>query len=185
MGRDKAWLPFGDEFSLQRVVRILGEVVSPIVVVAAADQELPPLPADVLLVRDEHLSLGPLAGLAVGLETLRDRVETAYVSSCDVPLLLAAFVWRVIELLGDHDVAIPRDGEYHHPLAAVYRTKLAQTARELIAANRLRPIFLFEKARTREIDLTELRDVDPQLRSLRNTNTPEDYAAALRDAGLE
>ena len=36
MGQSKAMLPFGNELLLQRVVRILGEVVSPIVVVAPA-----------------------------------------------------------------------------------------------------------------------------------------------------
>ena len=41
MGSSKALLPFGSETMLQRVVRLLGEVVSPMVVVAAVDQELP------------------------------------------------------------------------------------------------------------------------------------------------
>ncbi len=44
MGVPKATLPFGPETMLQRVVRLLGTVVSPIVVVAARDQELPELP---------------------------------------------------------------------------------------------------------------------------------------------
>ncbi len=35
MGRPKAWLPFGGETMLERVVRLLSEVVHPIVVVAA------------------------------------------------------------------------------------------------------------------------------------------------------
>ena len=49
MGRDKASLPFGPELMLQRVVRLLGEVVDPrkIVVVAAPGQSLPELPAGV------------------------------------------------------------------------------------------------------------------------------------------
>src|SRR3982750_1451674 len=49
MGYPKALLPFGPELMLQRMVRLLGEVVSPIVVVAAPEQELPELPPDVLL----------------------------------------------------------------------------------------------------------------------------------------
>jgi molybdopterin-guanine dinucleotide biosynthesis protein A len=53
MGRAKAWLELGRETFLQRVVRVLGEVVSPVVVVAAVGQELPPLPDDVEIVRDE------------------------------------------------------------------------------------------------------------------------------------
>ena len=54
MGTSKALLPFGPETMLQRVVRLLSGVVSPIVVVAAVDQELPPLPSDVIITRDER-----------------------------------------------------------------------------------------------------------------------------------
>lgn len=185
MGRPKALLPFGREVMLQRVVRILSEVVSPIVVVAAHEQELPPLPPQVLVARDEYDALGPLAGLAAGLGALRGRVEAAYASSCDVPLLRPEFVRRVIELLEDHDLAIPRDGKFHHPLAAVYRTRVEDDVRALIAEGRLRPFFLLERVRAREIDVAELRAVDPQLWSLRNTNTPEEYRAALKDAEID
>ena len=60
MGRPKAWLPFGDELMLPRVVRLLSDAVSPIVVVAAPEQVVPPLPADVQVVRDEEKGRGPL-----------------------------------------------------------------------------------------------------------------------------
>src|SRR6476660_3315417 len=95
MGRPKAWLPFGDEVLLQRVVRILSEVVSPIVVVAAKEQELPTLPADILVARDEQEAFGPLAGLAAGMAALRGKVAAAYASSCDVPLLKPEFVRHI------------------------------------------------------------------------------------------
>ena len=64
MGRPKAWLPFGGEVMLVRVVRLLGEVVSPLVVVAAPGQDVPALPADVAVVRDPERGRGPLQGLA-------------------------------------------------------------------------------------------------------------------------
>ncbi|NQV25999.1 MAG: molybdenum cofactor guanylyltransferase, partial [Rhodopirellula sp.] len=99
MGRPKFSLPFGDEVLLQRVCRILSEVVSPIVVVAAADQELPSLPENVRVVRDEYDSLGPLAGIATGLDALRKDADAAFVTSCDAPLLRSEFVRRLIELL--------------------------------------------------------------------------------------
>ena len=184
MGRPKLSLPFGPELMLQRVVRILSDVVSPILVVAAPRQELPELPRDVLIARDEQEHLGPLAGLAAGLEALSGKCEAAYVSSCDVPLLRPEFVRRVIELFGEHDIAIPRDGLYHHPLAAVYRTRLAGDARELLDAGRMRPVGLLERCRVREMDVETLRNVDPKLDSLRNVNGPEEYQAALRDAGF-
>jgi molybdenum cofactor guanylyltransferase len=184
MGRPKLSLPFGPERMLERVVRILRSVVSPVVVVAAPDQDVPPLPDGVLLARDEPEGLGPLAGLAAGLGVLRPLVGSAFVSACDAPLLEPAFVRRLIELQGEFEIVVPRDGEFHHPLAAVYRTDLEDRVRSLLAADRRRPLFLIQECRSREVPVEELRCVDPALRSLRNTNTPEAYEAALREAGI-
>jgi molybdopterin-guanine dinucleotide biosynthesis protein A len=181
MGRPKAWLPFAGEIMLPRVVRLLGEAVHPVVIVAAPDQELPPLPADVAITRDEERGRGPLQGLAAGLAALRGRAEAAYLSSCDVPFLRPAFVRRLIDLLGDHAICVPRVGDHHHPLAAVYRLDVAPAVAELLAANRLRPFFLFEQVPTRVVEAAGLADVDPTFQTLRNLNTPEDYEAALRE----
>ena len=184
MGVPKLSLPFGTETMLERVVRILGEVVSPIVVVAAPNQKLPPLPEEVLVARDEHEERGPMEGLAVGLSAFQSSVDAAYVSSCDVPLLKPKFVRRIVTALEHHDMAIPRDEKFHHPLAAVYRTRLVGTIRALIKDDLMRPYYLVEKCDARVIDVKELRDVDPNLDSLRNINTTEEYQAALRDVGL-
>src|SRR2546427_792790 len=131
MGRPKAWLPFAGEIMLPRVVRLLRDAVSPIVVVAAPDQEVPPLSPEVRLVRDEEQGRGPLQGLAAGLTALRGQAEAAYLSSCDVPFLRAAFVRRMIELLEDHAICVPRVGDYHHPLAAVYRIEVVDVVNRL------------------------------------------------------
>jgi molybdopterin-guanine dinucleotide biosynthesis protein A len=181
MGRPKAWLPFGNEVMLQRVVRILGGVVHPIAVVAAPGQDVPALPADVLLVRDEVGGQGPLDGLAAGLKALQNRVEAAYLSSCDVPFLRPAFVQRLIELLGEHLICVPRVGEFHHPLAAVYRAGVLPAVERLLAERRLRPVFLFETVATRIVAAEELAEADSSFQSLRNLNTPGDYDAALRE----
>ena len=87
MGRPKAWLPFGEERLLQRVVRLVDTVARPIVVVAAAGQELPDLPAEVAIVRDPVGGRGPLAGMAAGLGALTDPVELVNATATDVPFL--------------------------------------------------------------------------------------------------
>jgi molybdopterin-guanine dinucleotide biosynthesis protein A len=182
MGRPKAWLPFGDEFMLPRVVRLLGETVAPIVVVAAPGQDVPLLPAGIDIVRDAEQGRGPLQGLIAGLEALRGRADAAYLSSCDVPFLQPAFVRRLVELLGDCTICVPEVGGYRHPLAAVYRIDVAATAAKLLAENRLRPAFLFEEVPTRLVQPEELADVDPTFQTLRNLNTPAEYEAAMRDS---
>jgi molybdenum cofactor guanylyltransferase len=185
MGRPKFLLPFGEELLLQRVVRILKQVVAPVIVVAAKDQELPPLPDDVFVRRDETSDLGPLAGMWAGLAALAERgVEAGYVSGCDTPLITPEFVRAVIRTLGEHELAAPRDGEFYHPLAGVYRTSLVPRIRGLLDVRRLRPLFLIEESDARIIEPDELRRVDPELDSLRNANTAEEYGLLLEKAGV-
>ena len=184
MGSPKALLPFGSETMLQRVVRLLGEVVEPIVVVAAADQNLPPLPVDVILTRDEREARGPLEGLRAGLKALPPSIDSAYVTSCDVPLLVPDFVRQMIDLARDYDIAVMEIDGFTHPLSAVYRRATLPFVEELLARDRLRPVFLFEAVNTRRVRPEEMT-ADPELRTLRNLNTPEDYEGALADAGIK
>src|ERR1700720_1408053 len=87
MGQPKAWLPFGPETMLQRVVRLIRSAagVGPIVVVGAPGQEVPPLPDGVDVVRDPVAGRGPLQGLAAGLAAMPAGAELVYASATDVP----------------------------------------------------------------------------------------------------
>ena len=184
MGSPKALLPFGAETMLQRVVRLLATVVSPIVVVAAPGQSLPDLPPEVIVSRDEQEGRGPLEGLRAGLKALPADVAIAYVTSCDVPLLVPGFVRQMIDLLTDHDIAVMEIEGFPHPLSAVYRRNTLPHVEALLAADRLRPVFLFDAVRTRRVQAAEMTPVDPNLMTLRNLNTREEYLAALSSAGL-
>jgi molybdenum cofactor guanylyltransferase len=185
MGQSKAWLPFGDELMLQRVVRLVGAAARPIVVVAAPGQELPALPADVAVVRDPVAGRGPLQGLAAGLGAVPDSIDLVYATATDVPFLEPRWIGRLVELSDGYDLVIPFVGGYHHPLAAVYRRKSVLSVIErLLDEDRLRLLFLVEAVRARVIDESEMRSVDPDLRTLKNLNHPEDYHKALCDAGL-
>jgi molybdenum cofactor guanylyltransferase len=188
MGRDKATLPFGPELMLQRVVRIIGEVIPPerTIVVAGPNQAMPPLADGIQIARDADEFRGPLAGLATGLRALvgSTQLDAFYATSCDVPLLQPEFVRRMFDLLGEYDAVAPVDGENYHSLAAVYRPTVLQQIDELLAADRLRPRFLFDHIHAREVPIEALRDVDPPLYSLANLNHKEDYLAALAAAGF-
>lgn len=184
MGTPKATLPFGPETMLQRVVRLLGSVVDPIVVVAARQQTLPELPDDVIVALDERDQRGPLEGLRAGLKAFPNPVDSAYVTSCDVPLLVPGFVTRMIELLGDHDIAVMEIDGFPHPLSAVYRRTTLPQVEALLERDQLRPVFLFDAVRTRRVRPEEMTSVDPELRTLRNLNTRDDYQSALKEADL-
>jgi len=186
MGTPKATLEWHGSTLLRRVTGIVARATGgPVVVVRAPGQELPAMPNGVEVTEDAREGRGPLQGLAAGLAALDGREEVAFVSSTDAPLLHPAFVRRVVAALdGEHDVALPRAGGFPHPLAAAYRTALLPDVEKLLAADRMRPAFLFETCRVRRLDEALLLDdpavaaFDPELDSVLNLNEPEDYEAA-------
>jgi molybdenum cofactor guanylyltransferase len=183
MGTSKALLRFGSETMLQRVIRLLSEIVPTIVIVAAVDQELPVLPPHAVVTRDEREGRGPLEGLRAGLKTLSAEVERAYVTSCDVPLLVPAFARQMLDLSRGYDAAVMEIDGFTHPLSAVYRRSTLACVEDLLANDRLRPAFLFDAVKTRRVRPEEMT-ADPDLRTLRNLNTREDYERALSDANV-
>ncbi len=82
------------------------------------------------------------------------------------------------------EVALPFARGYRQPLAAGYRTALAEPIAALLEAGKLRPGMLFERSHVVELDDAalladpELARLDPGLESVTNVNEPADYAAA-------
>ena len=189
MGRDKALLPFGpDETLLQRVVRIVAEVVDEarMICVAGTEQELPELPPQVRVVRDRLPCQGPLEGLAVGLSALAGEAEVAFVTACDVPFLNASLVRELLAMLDEHyDAVVPQEPERLHPLTAVYRTALWPEIERLQSAQHDRLLDLVAAVRTRLVTAADFSSAADMHEALRNCNRPEDYEAALRRAGFD
>lgn len=186
MGTPKVALEWHGSTLLRRVTGIVARATGgPVVVVRAPGQELPALPSGVEVTEDAREGRGPLQGLAAGLAALDGRAEVAFVSSTDAPLLHPAFVRLVVGALdSEHDVALPQAAGFPHPLAAAYRTTLLPAVEELIAADRMRPAFLFEACRVRRLEEAVLladpavAAFDPALDSVLNLNEPADYEAA-------
>ncbi len=184
MGQAKASLPFGNQPMLARVVERVGQAVSEIVIVRAADQKLPEIPGNHKVIFDEIPNQGPLGGLATGLTALESRFDTAFLISCDLPFLAPAVIARLFELIGQEQICIPHVGGRLHPLSAVYKLDSLPAVKIQLTQGRLRLLDLVEKLPTRVVSEDELRDVDPELATFRNLNTPADYAEALRLAGF-
>jgi len=184
MGAAKAQLPFGPQTMLQRIVDRLSQVCQPIVVVCAAGQSLPSLSGTVVMAHDAHPDRGPLEGLAAGLRALPATVQAAFLTTCDAPLLMPDFVRRLHALLGEHSIVVPVADGFQHPLTAVYRTSVLPVIEALLAADRLRPSDLLEVVSTCRVGPRDWSDVDPHSWSLKNVNTPQEYADALALAGF-
>jgi molybdopterin-guanine dinucleotide biosynthesis protein A len=181
MGRPKAWLEFGHEKLLQRVVRLAAIAADPVVVIAAPRQDLPPLPPQAVIARDATAGRGPLEGIAAGLAVLPEAAQFAYITATDAPLLNPAWITFLRRTIGDDDVALADVGGRRHPLAALYRVSaIRPVVRGFLNAGRLRVLDLIDALRVRFVGAEELEAIDPGGGTLRNINTPQDYQAMLR-----
>jgi molybdopterin-guanine dinucleotide biosynthesis protein A/molybdopterin converting factor small subunit len=176
MGWPKALLPFDDQPLIAHIVRMLRKLFMDIVVVAAPEQTLPQLP--VTLVRDDVPFQGPVGGIYYGLNAARG--EFCFVTSCDVAFINISLITKLLSYISDYDVVVPEWERRLQPLHAVYRRSVMPLLREQLERGELRPIFLYDKVRTRKVAEQEIRSDDPEGLSFLNMNTPADYEAALK-----
>jgi len=176
MGRPKSLLLFDGEPLIVHIVRALKQMFAETIVVAAPEHELPNLGA--ILVRDEVAYQGPVGGIHYGLKAASG--EFCFVTSCDVPFLNLALISHLTSQMSTHDVAVPYWENRFQPLHAVYRTSVRPLLKEQLDRGELRPVYLFDKVRTRKIGEDEIRRFDPEGLSFFNMNTPDDYERALQ-----
>lgn len=192
MGRPKAFLEVDGQPVLLRVVEHTRTVCAHTVVVGSAGEALPPLPAGIVRVDDPATRphLGPLSGLATGLQTLDELgVELAYLGACDAVFLTAAHVRHMLDLLAQdrrHAAVVPETGPLDdgtrvlHPLSGAVRVHVARTtAAALLQSGQRAARALYAGLAARRIGVASL----PDPRVVRGCNTPEEWAAAVAELG--
>jgi molybdenum cofactor guanylyltransferase len=180
MGRDKGSLPFGAETLLERVLRSVTAVTSEVVVAAAAQMT----PARYPVSRDAAPGAGPLPALLDAVAML--KTELVFVVACDTPLLESGLVPMLADLCQGFDGAVPTINGRRAPTCAVYQTTALLRARTQFGDPRNRSLHEYlSLLNIRDVTVAELSRADPDLRSFVGCNTPEEYHAALRMAGLE
>ena len=176
MGKPKALLLFDAEPLISHIIRKLRQLFSQIIVVAAPEQEIPPL--GVAIIHDEVSYQGPVGGICYGLRAAHEPI--CFVTSCDAPFLNLSLISYLLSQISEYDVVVPTWEERLQPLHAVYRSSVLPILQGQLERKELRPIFLYDKVRTRKVSLDEIRRFDPEGLSFLNMNTPEDYETALR-----
>jgi molybdenum cofactor guanylyltransferase len=184
MGRPKASLMFGGCTILERLIAELGDSFDDLVIVGAPEKaETFPIAnliqraAAVRLLRDRVSYQGPVAALALGLAAVRN--EVAFACSCDLPLLRVEVALALCGMLNGYEAVIPYVGRKPQPLCAVYRRDARAVLEMQLASGERRLTRVAAKLRVRRPKDVELRQIDPELLSFFNVNTPEDYRRAL------
>lgn len=179
MGRDKAWLEIGDGTPLiRRVAKALAQV-TPDLMIVGGDERCAELGYPVVL--DRFGSTGALGGLATALAAARSDVVC--VAACDMPYCSADLYRLLLDLVAEHDVAIPLVGGKWQTMHAVYRRTCLPAVEAALSRGDLRIVGFFPEVRVRAVGSDEVERVDHELRSLIDIDTPQELARARRASG--
>lgn len=122
---------------------------------------------------------GPLEGIRAGL--LESRGEYSFVCAGDMPFVNSNVVDLLFEKASGHDAALPKreDGKFE-PLHAVYSKKMISEIEKVFKNGRrsvLTPVF--EMKDVVFVEVSEIREIDPELRTLANINTVGDFESII------
>lgn len=169
MGQDKAFLPFGDERLIDRVIARLLECFSQVIVVGASGSGDRLQLHGVKAVADEKPGMGPMMGILSGLKASATGFN--FVMACDIPDLDHSFLKRMLAMSPAYDILVPRHGDgRHEPLFAVYHRRVIPLLQSFLDKGIKKIDLVFPHCRQGYIDLGD----DSWLV---NINTPRDYAA--------
>ena len=189
MGQDKFGIVFKGEALLTRMERQLSQWAAPVIIVAAEEQELPPVGPTAVIVRDILPQEGPLCGLTTAAEEFarcsqgRPMPEHVWVTACDSPFVsLSAIQAMQSEMCDGIDAAVVRHDGQLHPLSAVYHINALQKMANLFHQDERRMMAVCDLLTTKIIDSEQLRSRGVSLDFLTNLNTPEELDRVCRES---
>ncbi|HEY7745211.1 MAG TPA: formate dehydrogenase accessory sulfurtransferase FdhD [Desulfuromonadales bacterium] len=180
MGSDKSLLPLNGGRFIDHVYRCLAGLFDEVLIVTNSPDLYAGLPCRT--VPDLYPLKGSLAGIHSGLS--HARCGKIFVVACDMPFLSAEVIRRLCAAGEAADVIIPRSERGVEPLHALYDTRCLPAVEELLDAGEKKIVRFFPRVRVCEVPSTAFADCDPDERSFRNINTPQEYFA-LRDGDRE
>jgi molybdopterin-guanine dinucleotide biosynthesis protein A len=176
MGTDKSFLDLGGIPVIGHVIKILSMTFGRVLIITNDPDKyarfgLPTRP-------DIIPGLGVLGGIHAALSHITD--DAAFVAASDMPFIKPAVVDHLIGAFQDTDAVVPYLAGEYEPLLAVYSKGCLPAVERTIANHKRRAVDLLPAVRMRAIREDELAAIDPDLVSIFNINTPEDYERAKR-----
>ena len=188
-GQDKGLLPLANKPLIEHVLDTIDKIVDEKIVVVSsktqAENYTKVLDSKVKVVVDDDNVQSPLVGALKGFKEASN--EYALLLPCDTPLLSKGVLSLLLDLCPNKNAVIPRwPNGYIEPLQAVYCTKPAlEAAKKALSEGKMNMQSMVDKLRgVRYVSTLVLRQLDPELKSFFNVNTPMDLRKAeamLRD----
>jgi molybdopterin-guanine dinucleotide biosynthesis protein A len=185
-GQDKGLLPLAGKPLAKYALDLANKIVDEKILVASSKDQAEnykkvlDLNIKILVDRSSIDKIqSPLIGALTGLEEVHGGY--ALLLPCDTPFVSRDVILLLFELCIDRNAVIPRwPNGYIEPLQAVYRSEPAcEAARSALNEEKLNMQSMIDKLRSvRYVSTLVLEQLDPELTSFFNINTPLDFKKA-------
>jgi len=174
-GQNKAFIRIGGKRIVDRLLEVYVQLFDQIVVVT--NDPAAYMDVDALIVTDHYSVRSSLNGLHAGLFAAAH--EHAFFAACDTPFIKGELIQRLLDsVTRKADIIIPSTSAGYEPMFAVYKKTCLPAMVWQLERDLLKIQGLFRKVRVKTVDEADLREVDPELVSFFNVNTPADLVRA-------
>ena len=178
MGMDKRYLSVHGKPLLDRVLSVLLAVFPEVLLVLAAEEDLPRQDDRIKVVTDLLPGCAAVGGLYTGLSC--SRYPQVFVVACDMPFINPAVVELFSQKEEATDIVLAQLVNGLQPLHGLYSKTCLPFLKEMIDARDLRLQNIADKQglTVHRISESEITGLDPQLLSFLNLNSPADVELA-------
>lgn len=174
-GQNKAFLHIGGKRIIDRLLEVYRQRFDQIVLVT--NDPTAYMDVDALMVSDHYAVRSSLNGLHAGLYAAAH--EFAFFAACDTPFVNGSLIQHMLDKIErNKDLIIPSTSAGYEPMFAVYKKSCLPAMVWQLEHERLKIQGLFRKVRVKSVAEADLRQIDPDLVSFFNVNTPEDLKRA-------
>ena len=174
MGAPKPLLRLGDKTLVEHVVAAIEPLVSGVIVVTNDAEAMAFL--GLPTAGDAEPGRGPLMGLYSGL--LACPTPFALVVACDAPFLSPALLEALIARRRPDAMTLPSTEHGPQPMPGLYPKTIASEIASLLEGGRAAMRDLVAAEPVELLSVEDMRALDPEGRSFKDLDTPEDLAAA-------
>lgn len=176
-GREKYFFSYKGCSFISRLVMTFTGIVDEIVIVAKNEKQtehFKGLPDIVRCTWDKEPGLGPIGGIASGIEEVKG--EHVFIAACDMPTINKSIAAYLFENIGNAEAIIPQwENNDMEPLHAVYRVDAIKEYLKEHSDASLHA--MIHSLNTKRVRSEEFRTVDPKLETFRNVNTLDELLA--------
>ncbi len=175
-GMEKYFFTYGGKSFLSHLISTLSQATDEIIIVARDKEQCSRFKdfPDIRTCSDRVRGIGPLGGIIAGVEEAEG--DLIFITACDMPCIRSDVVDLLFNSIHDADAAVPYwNDEMYEPLHAVYRKDALKRYIATHSSYSLRQ--MIRSINTQFIQIQEIREIDPNLKSFTNINDLGDLKA--------